>query len=201
MIIKLSPHRRVLDNVIISNGLPSIRLRVAPELVYLGELKFTLMDVSRVELFLFAQAERDNLQRILTVQFEGYLPDNTYCYEYPQMPTVRLGEHDYLTDGGVLRLDSVLKRRPEGDIAYWVSWLRAKGFRYPQWNELVYRRFVRLLDKANRNELLILYFENLKPTGYNADYLLSEHTNPDIRAGLIDQTYHNALNTIKVIQG
>lgn len=198
----MAPHRRVVDNIVTSHGLPQIKIQVSRQLRYLGELKFTLLDVARVEAFLFAEEDDvHQIKRLFIAQFEAYLPDNQYTYQYPEMDRQRLGDHDYMTDGGTLILERVLKRRPEGDIAEWVRWMHTQGYDYHRWNELAYRRFVRVVDRVQRSELLLLYFENLRTRAVRADDLLTRgHSDPRV-SELETQVLHSALKTFSIAQG
>jgi hypothetical protein len=47
--------------------------------------------------------------------------------------------------------------------------LRAKGYRMPE--AMMYVRFVHLLDNEKRKELMIIYGDDLAPTGFTADKL------------------------------
>lgn len=201
MIINMIAQRRVRDNILSSGAMPAIHFKINPPFRFLWTQRFVVMETQHVELFLFAEVDGNNVKRVLTFQFEGYLPDNAYTYDYEITRTVRLGGSDYLHDTGVLRLDAVLKRRPEGDIAAWVTWLRQHGYAYDKWNELLYSRYVRVLDKAHRNELLILYFENLKLTEYRIDDLLAGGRASGMLAGLGVQAHTRALDTFAVIKG
>lgn len=202
MIIKMTPHRRAVDNLVTSHGLPDIKIRVADTLRYMGELKFTLMDAARVEMFLFAEDDVNyQFKRIFVVQFEGYLPDNDFRYEYPALEQVQLGQHGYMTDGGVLMLDRVMKRRPEGDIAVWVNWLKQQGYDPRLWNDMGYRRFVRLVDKSQRNEILLLYFENLYTQEERAEELLRAGESDPRLLELKAQVHANALRSFLIEQG
>lgn len=201
MIINMVPQRRVRDNIISSNAMPAIHIKVYPPLKFLWVQKFVVMESHHVEMYLFAETEGDNIKRLLTVQFEGYLPDNDFTYDYDVTRKVRLGAHDYLHDTGVLKLDAVLKRRPEGDIAAWVTWLRSQDYDYDKWNELIYSRFVRVIDVGKRNEILFLYFENLKDLGYGVDDLVSGGKHSGMLAGLSVQVDQRALDSFSVIKG
>lgn len=201
MIIKFSPKRVVSHQTLKSNSLPEIAIEVDDALRYLGEMRFTLIDVSRVELFLFAESVEQVVQRLFVVQFESYLPDNNFTYQYDPMEKVRLGEHNYLTDSSALKFDRVLRRRPEGDIAHWLHWLKRQGYDYTRFNDMIYQRFVRILDKFARSEMLMLYFENLSLYNLTADDLLKDGIGatrlPELRAAL----YQHFSQSIKVTQG
>lgn len=201
MIIKFAPKRVVSGQTLKSNNLPEITIEVSDTLHYVGEMRFTLIDVSRVELFLFAESVEQVVQRLFVVQFESYLPDNNFTYQYGPMEKVRLGQHDYMTDSSALKFDRVLRRRPEGDIAHWLHWLKRQGYDYTRFNDMIYQRFVRILDKFARSEMLMLYFENLNLYNLTADDLLKDgtgaHRLPELRAAL----YEHFRQSVKVTQG
>jgi len=201
MIIKFAPKRIVSQQTLKSNAFPDITLKVDDTLRYLGEMRFTMTDIARVELFLFGEAINNVIQRLLVVQFEGYLPDNNFAYQYDAMETVRLGNSDYMTDSSALKFDRVLRRRPEGDIAHWLHWLKREGYDYTRFNDVIYQRFVRVLDKSARSEMLMLYFENLSLYNLSADDLLKDgtgaHRLPELRA----QLFEHFTQRVKVTQG
>lgn len=202
MIIPMSPRRRVQNNTIHSNAMPSITIEVDSSLQFISEMKFTRMEVCAIQLFLFAEVDGKNIKRLLTLQFETYLPGNSYSFEYPRLTTdVQIGNKNYLTDGGILKLDAVLKKTGEGDIAYWVEWLKRDGYDYQQWKELAYSRFVRVLDKSARTEFLIVYFENLQQHGFHADDLLKDGQHKDKLPQLKQVVHQNALDAITVVKG
>jgi hypothetical protein len=201
MMISASPQRSVQNNILTSHAMPNISLRVSNHFAYLGNLKFTVIEVTSIDLFLFAVTEGNDIKRLLTIQFEGYLPDNDYTYDYPVDQTVRLGANQYLADGGVVKLGGARKRRPEGDIAYWTRWLQEQGYDFEKWNEMGYRRFVRVLDRARKNELLILYFENLRYLGFTADGLLKNGSAAAQMPQLMQAMYDRALLSLDVLEG
>ncbi len=85
-------HRTVTDNVLHSDRLPAVRISVHPDFAYAGSLRFILNAVAHVEQHHFVIAdERRRVQRLVWVQFEGYLDDNAHTYHYPMMDTLTLG--------------------------------------------------------------------------------------------------------------
>lgn len=204
MIINMTPQRRVRDNIISSGAMPAIHIKVDPPLKHLTTLKFIVMETQHVELYLFGDRDDSgHVKRLLTVQFEGYLPDNDFRFEYEINQKVRLGGFDYLHDTGVLKVDAALKRRPESDLAAWVAWLRqhGSGERHDSWNEFIYSRYVRLLDLGRRNELLILYFENLKDLGFSVDELVSGGARAGELSHLSTEVSKRALDSFSIIKG
>ena len=164
----MNPRPRHVDgNILSSTAMPPIRIKVDDAFQYAGALHFILYDVAHVDVFLFMVAEQDHIHRLLIVQFEGYLDDNSYTYDYPITQTIALGEHVYLTDAAAVNLPSIIQQRPDSEIARIVTFLRDKGYRMA--DDVIYQRFVRLVDEARRNEILLFYGEELVDTSLAAD--------------------------------
>jgi len=173
-------HRTVTDNVLHSDRLPAVRISVHPDFAYAGSLRFILNAVAHVEQHHFVIAdERRRVRRLVWVQFEGYLDDNAHTYHYPMTDTLTLGApagapggaHTFLHDAGVLNIDDDYRERPASDSAHVVDFLRGQGYGYD--GDTLFKRLV-WLDAAKRNELMIIYAEDLRPTGYRV---------PDLQPG------------------
>src|SRR6266487_684841 len=107
--------RDVVGNVLISTYLPPVRIQVDPAFHYLGKLQFILYDVAHVEVFVFVVADHQHATRVLVIDFEGYLEDNTYTYEYPTTATLNLGGQEYLADAWLLTNELLTQQRPDSD--------------------------------------------------------------------------------------
>ena len=159
--------RTVDGNTLSSTAMPPIRIKVDDAFQYAGALHFILYDVAHVDVFLFVVAEQHHIRRLLIVQFEGYLDDNDYTYDYPITQTITLGAHGYLTDASAVNLPLLIQERPDSEIARIVTFLRDKGNRMA--DDVISQRFVRLVDEARRNEILLFYGEELTDTSLAAD--------------------------------
>ncbi len=74
--------RSVSENTLFSAGDPSISLQFDSSYQYIGGQKFVLYGVADTEQYFFVETTADNkLQSLYWVQFEAYLPDNSYQYD------------------------------------------------------------------------------------------------------------------------
>ncbi len=155
----------------ISDRMPAIRIEIAGAFEYVGRLRFVLYGVARVEAFLFVAHHHQRVTKLLLVQFEGYLDDNDHVYDYQIAESITLGSHPYLTDAALVTLAP--PPPPDSDLGRAISMLREQGFALPA--AAVGVRFVRLLDEAKRNELLIIYGEDAGEAGRSADAPTAGH--------------------------
>jgi hypothetical protein len=189
-----APERRVEnDNVIISERDPKVRIELPQSVQYVGADRWELYDIADCELHAFVDAdEHKNVQRLYWIQFEGYLPskpDLHHKYDSPRRAMI--GGLDFYVDTWV-KLTSE-KITPGSDEEHIQSLIRAKGFKLPAGMMSV--RLVHLLDQARRKELMIIYSEDVAPTGFTAADLASggkAHDRwPAIEEGLIERAKEN----------
>lgn len=161
-----TPGREVSGNVVTSKRDPSVRIELPKSVHYVGADRWVLYDVADCELHAFVDADAEkNVQRLYWVQFEAYLPakpDLKHTYDSPRHETI--GGWDFYVDTWV---------RPNGaptqkgsDREHIEALVRAKGYRMPA--GMMYVRLVHLLDRQKRKELMIIYGEDLAPTGLSA---------------------------------
>jgi hypothetical protein len=160
--------RSVEGNTLVSPAMPAVRIEVEPGLVYVGAAQFVIYGVALAELHLFAAPRAGDglaqglaLQRLLWVQFEHFLDDNTYAYEYPVDETVTFDGLEFLHDADTMDLDS--KRRPDSDGAQGIALLQRNGYRVTGGG--MYKRYVHLIGADKRTELMLIYLEHLDGTG------------------------------------
>jgi hypothetical protein len=159
------PERTVSGNVLTSERDPGIRLEFRRPVEYLGADRWVLYDVADCEVHVFVEAdEQKRVQRLYWVQFEGYIPGVTHSYGYDSPTRVTIGGLEFFADGGFRRSDAPY-RRPGSDREHVVNLIVAKGYRLPA--EVMSQRLVHLTDETRRKELMIIYAEDLAPTGYS----------------------------------
>lgn len=180
-----TPARSVKGLTLTSEGMPRVKIKVDKAFEYAGSQKFILYDTAQVEQFFFVvPGEGGRVKRLVMVQFEGYLPNNTHTYDYGAEKSVRLGRVDFMTDFSVGSPELVRTHRPGSDVDRAVRHLEAKGFR-PE-GDFMSQRFVRLVDEARRNEIIILYVEDMGGTGFTvADF--AKGGRADAQKGSIEQ--------------
>ena len=158
--IKSEQTREVKEQVLTSTYLPVIRIRFDNSFKYVGTQKFILYEKAQVEQYFFVDADsQQRIKRMYQVQFEGFLPGINAAYDYPVTETVTLGGQTYLVNAETIpNVPAALKQIPGSDVAHAASFLEGKG--YSIGASIRFQRFVRLLDEAKRNEIILLYIED-----------------------------------------
>jgi len=191
------PERKVEGNVITSQHDPKVRIELPKNVQYAGADRWILYDVADCEVHAFVEADRDKkVHRLYWVQFEGYIPskpDLTHTYDSPRH--VNLGGGDFYVDTWVRAKNESV--RPGSDREHVEALIRGKGFTTP--DGMMYVRLVHLLDEKKRKELMIIYGEDVAPTGFTAPDLQKDGKAfdrwPAIDKGLIERAQENvALN-------
>ena len=156
--------RTVQNNLLRSDEVPVARLQVDALFRYVGNTSFILYDIAHVEQLHFVVADSKNrVEQLLWFQFEGYLDNNQRKYNYSGMETVVLKDLTFLHDADVSNIDDDYNERPTSDFAHVIDFLKEKG--YTLEGDAMFKRLV-WLDTGLRNELMIIYSENLASTGY-----------------------------------
>jgi hypothetical protein len=160
------------NTILHSDKLPAVDIQIDPAFKYVGTTSFILHDIAHVEQhhFIVADGER-RIERLLWFQFEGYLDNNQRKYRYPDMESMTLNHLTFLHDGDVLNIDEDYVERPTSDSAHVVDYLKEKG--YVLTGDMMFKRLV-WLDTNLRSELMIIYSEDLQPTGIRISDLVQK---------------------------
>src|SRR5688572_29207745 len=186
--------RTVKGQVLTSTDMPAVILEFDKAFKYIGAQSFVLYDVAHAEQHFFVDADKDGrMKRFYWVQFEGYLPTNTHSYNYKSPKVVNAGGFDFFVDANARSLTGNLGR-PDSDGARARDCFEKKGLRMLG-TELISQRLVHLVDQAKRNELMIIYVEDLTGTGLTAADLSEGGSArarwPEISQGLLDRALKN----------
>ena len=184
-----SPERRVQRNLIISMHDPKALIRLPDSVHCVGADQWVLYGIADCELHAFVEAdEQKNVQELYWVQFQGYIPsrpDLHHKYDSPRQATI--GGLDFYVDTWPRSNDE--KTEAGSDCQHIEALIRAKGYRIPE--NMMYVRLVHLLDPEKRKELMIIYGEDLAPSGFTASDLRqggkASGQWPALEKGLIDQ--------------
>jgi hypothetical protein len=143
---------------------PRVMVEFTQPINYLGTDRWVLYDVADCEIHVFVEGDaQKRVKRLYWVQFEGYLPTVPHSYSYDSPTRVTLGPLEFFVDPWQSRSDAPY-RRPGSDREHVFTLIRARGFKLPE--ELNSVRLVHLPDAEKRKELMIIYSEDLAPTGY-----------------------------------
>lgn len=159
-----SPERTVHDTTLVSQHDPHVQIQLPASAQYVGAERWPLYDIADCELHAFVEADsQHNVHKLYWIQFEGYLPskpDMHHTYDSPRH--LQMGGLDFYVDTWV-RADGE-KTESGSDREYIETMIRAKGYKMPA--GMLYVRLVHLLDAEKRRELMIIYGEDLQPTGF-----------------------------------
>lgn len=154
--------RRVSGGILVSDSMPTIKLKIDPALRSVGSQTFTLYDRAKVNQFFFVEAKGKKISRMIMIQFEGFLPGVAGSYDYNEPKTVEIGGEKYFSNAeSIPDVPAALQSLPGSDIARAAEWLGIRGFSLPK--SLRYQRFVRTVDAEKRHEIIILYVEDTEP--------------------------------------
>jgi hypothetical protein len=184
------------DTILHSEKLPAIEFRIDPQFKYAGSTSFILYEIAHVEQhhFVVADAGR-HVERLLWFQLEGYLDNNDRRYRYPLMETMTVNGLTFLHDAGVLNIDEDYRERPTSDSAHVVDFLRSKGYVFG--GDAMFKRLV-WLDQDLRNELMIIYSEDLFPTGFRAADLDEGGSRAEQWSSMSEALHRRALESFSV---
>ncbi|MFL6516171.1 MAG: hypothetical protein ACJ8M1_14220 [Chthoniobacterales bacterium] len=160
------PERTVEHNIVTSLRDPKVQIRLPASATYCGADRWVLFDIADCELHAFIEPDPDkNVHRLYWIQFEQYLaskPDLHHQYDSPRH--ARIGGEDFYVDTEIGSFDNKPKFGSDGEHIR--AMIAARGYKWPR--DFMYVRFVHLLDKAKRKELMIIYAEDLSATGFSA---------------------------------
>jgi hypothetical protein len=182
--------RTVNGQELVSTQQPAMRLKFDKAFKYVGAQSFVLYDVANAEQHFFVDADKEGrIKRLYWIQFEGYLPSNTHTYDYESEKKVDIGGLSFFADA-FARNVKLNPGRADSDGSRSRAFLQAKGFRMAG-DEIMMQRLVHLTDATNRNELMIIYLEDLSGTGLTAADLAKDGKDAarweEISKGLLDR--------------
>jgi hypothetical protein len=160
----------VQANVLTSNREPKVRITLPSSVQYVGADRWPLYDIADCELHVFVEATaQKKVERLYWLQFEAYLPSRPELHHtYPFTRTDTL--NGLLFDVRARFGPGNETPKPGSDGEHVQALLRAKGYTMPDVTMNV--RLVHLLDDEKRKELMIIYAEDLQPTGFSLNDLL-----------------------------
>lgn len=163
-----------------SVGKPADGIRIGVPRVarYLGAERFALYNVADAEIHVFVEADAaKRVRKLYWIQFEGYLPTvphGRYPYGESDRRETLWGRTVWVSANSG---DTSTAPRAGGDREAVVRLIKRAGYSLPP--EMMSVRLVRLLDDPKdtgygRKELMIIYSEDLAPTGMRLSELVSD---------------------------
>lgn len=163
--------RTVTANTLVSQDSPTVDLTFSEQFVHLGGQKFVLYGIADAEQHFFVEEDKEgNLKSLFWIQFESYLPDNDRTYDYSSQPLrIDVDGFDFFTETAADKKSPIAFEWPGTDGALARGFLRDNGYSWP--DHYAYARMVHLPDAVRRQEMMIIFIEDLGPTGFTADQL------------------------------
>ncbi len=176
----VSPKRTVINNRLISQHLPNIEIEIDETMPYRGRFDFTIKAMSDEypaeirgqviaagERFVFAEANAaGEIDKMLIVQLEGFLPNNNFIYRYDFSQAAFIGKNKYRHNIWFHNNKQSAQNNPSGESAKTRAFIAKKGLTVE--DEYMLSRYVGLASADRKNEIIIFYIEMLnKTTGYS----------------------------------
>ena len=164
--------RTVSGNTLFSEHDPPVQMSFDERFEHIGGQKFVLYGTADVEQHFFVEEHPNGtLKSFVWIQFEGFLPDNDYTYDYSGSPLrLQIGAFDFYTDTAAGTSNRLMRLGWPGTDGYLARKFAAdKGYTMP--DDYAYARLVHIPDDASRKELLIIFMEDLAPTGWTGESL------------------------------
>lgn len=188
--------RRVEKNVLISDSLPQIKIKVDPAIQYVGSFPFEIKGVAAGERYVFAESDGKTIKRAVIAQFEGFLPESSEIYRYSFANAISISTHKFNHNTFAFTNADAAKQDPEGEAALTTAFLKKKGFEIPEgW---VVSRFLTLGDEARKHELILFYQEDAKSTGHKFEELSVNDESTEVLKSMGPALKERALKAMEI---
>ena len=208
------PERHFADGTFTSSRLPPVSISVEEDFQYLGATTFELGGEAHVDRHHLVDVGPDGqVERILILHFEGFLPEceETYRYRIPSgqnaagpdfrftLEPVHLGDHEYIHNTWFFSAQENIKANPDRELDRSARLLESHGYTLP--GELRMSRFVRIVDEEAKHEFIIFYLEPLAPTGLRASQFVEGGAGAAVFDGLSAEVTARSLAAFRVEAG
>ena len=189
--------RQATDEGLVSTADPAAVIRLDQAYQHAGGHKFVLYGTADTEQHVYVESTPDGkLKSLYWIQFEAYLPDNSYTYDYEDSPgRMQFGSLDFYLDSDIVVADPS-RRRAGSDAAMIRRLLSAAGYEYPLL--FAYARMVHLTDDTRRKELMVVMLEDLSREGLTAAELEDTEANAARRAELESRHLEKIRRTLHI---
>lgn len=157
------PRRTVEGQVLRSEGVPSLCLRVDRKLRFVDEHPFTIDKLAVGSRFVFAETSKGTVQRLFLAQFESFLPGTDEIYRYNLDSGVEIGRLKWKSMTFAFSNRQAAQEKADGEAALTARFLENKGLIVP--DEWLVARYVTVGDATRKSELILFYMEPLSGFG------------------------------------
>ena len=210
---EITESRFVKGNTLVSNELPEIEIEIAEDFGYLGQFDFEIIanseeypedlqgkPVAAGERFVFVSADSiRNINKLFILQFEGFLPENDFKFNYNFDNAEFIGKNKYRHNTWFYDSRKLAEENPNNEGARTRAFLKENGYRVA--DQYMMSRYVGLASEDRKHEIILYYIEMLeKTTGYTLEEYensISEQKADSIRGALIERSR----NSFKILKG
>lgn len=179
---RTSDIRYVKGNILVSEEIPPIEIEVSGEFSYAGRFDFEIIAnsdeypeeyqgkaVAGGERIVFVSDDGDqNINKLFILQFEGFLAENDFKYNYNFDHAEFIGQNKYRHNSWFYDSKKLAEENPNNEGAKTRVFLEEKGFSLE--DQFMMSRFVGLASEDRKHEIIIFYIEMLeKTTGYSLE--------------------------------
>ncbi|MDH3649760.1 MAG: hypothetical protein OEQ53_08755 [Saprospiraceae bacterium] len=204
--------RYVTNNILISSALPKLEIKVDDAFVFVGKFDFEIIansdeyppelqgePVAGGDRYVFVSAdENQKINKLFIVQFEGFLPQNSFTYNYNFDNAEFMGENKYRHNTWFYDSKKLSEENPNNEGAKTRKFLENKG--YDLDDHFMMSRFVGLASEDRKHEIIIFYLEMMKQaTGYSLkeyETSIREDEADSLRNSFIDRS-HQSFSIVK----
>ncbi len=201
---EISEQRYVEGTRIISKEYPNIEIEVNDEFTYVGKFDFEIIASSDEypedirgkalaagERLVFAVTdEHQNVEKLFIAQFEGFLDNNDFTYNYNFDNAAFIGNNKYRQNTWFYNSKKLAQESPRNEGALTRAFLEKKG--YVLEDEFMMSRYVGLASEDRKKEVIFFYLEMLKSvTGYSLNEYqntLSKEKTTEIERALVERS-------------
>jgi hypothetical protein len=171
------------DNVLMSQKDPHTKIKLLDEFIFVGRFDFKIkpnpeeceqpelldQNIAGGERFVFVDDSIKIVKRLIVVQFEGFLENNSMTYNYNFDDAMKIGKTKFRNNPWFYNDSILCKENPNSEASKTRQLIQDNGFTLS--NELMMTRFVTVTDSTRRNEMIIYYIEMAKDWNFNiSDY-------------------------------
>lgn len=168
------PVRTVDKNLFRSNTLPNIQIQVAEEFDYVGSFYFEIIAsseeypdsiqgkaVAAGDRYVFVRSNEENkVEKLFIVQLEGFLPNNTFKYNYRFDQAEQIGGNRYRHNTWFYDSAEQAAQNPNNEGARTRRFLQDKGFTLE--DDVMMARWVGLASEDRKYEIILFYMEMME---------------------------------------
>ena len=163
VVAEAPPRRTVEGQVLKSDRLPTLCLRVDEKLNFVGEHAFTIDKLAAGSRFVFAETSKGAVQRLFLAQFESFLPGTDEIYRYNLDSGVEIGGLKWKAMTFAFSNRQAALEKADSEAALTAQFLEGKSLSVP--DEWLVARYVTVGDATRKSELILFYMEPLSGFG------------------------------------